>query len=122
MASTLSKQNYRSRPATVGDETRKERAKLMLICTNCGSTHAQANADSRALGLREEFETGGYVCCQMAAWADEQWLAWSEAAHEDGRSMEEATQPLEVGESEPDLTPVLMKLKKTLKRGGAQLH
>jgi hypothetical protein len=30
------------------------------------------------------------------AWADEQWLAWAEAAAEDGRSEEEATKRLEV--------------------------
>jgi hypothetical protein len=23
-----------------------------------------------------------YTCCQISEWADEQWLAWSSAAHE----------------------------------------
>jgi hypothetical protein len=51
------------------------------------------------LGFRDEFESGDYTCCQVVAWADEQWLAWSEAAEEDGKSGEEATTPLEIAES-----------------------
>lgn len=94
----------------------------MLICANCGCTHAQAEADSRALGLSEEFDIGVHFCCQMAAWADEQWLAWSEAAQEDGRSMEEATLPLEVSETEVNLSPALVSLKKALKRTDGYFH
>jgi len=91
----------------------------MLICTNCGSTHSQANADSLALGLHEEFADGAYVCCQIAAWADEQWLAWSEAAQQDCTHMEGATRPLEVSESQAKESLVLIKLRKVLKRRNA---
>jgi len=90
--------------------------KRMLICANCGSTRSQATADSRALGLQSEFEGGSYHCCQIVAWADEQWLAWSEAAQADGHSMQEATKPLEISANDPELQPVLVKLKKNLKR------
>jgi hypothetical protein len=71
----------------------------MTICRNCGCTAAQAAADALALGFLDEFKTGAYSCCQLVAWADEQWLAWSEAAAEDGKSEEEATKPLEIAES-----------------------
>lgn len=66
--------------------------------------------------MQAEFENGSYDCCQVVAWADEQWLAWSEAAQEDGHCMQEATLPLEISANDPDLQPVLVKLKKNLKR------
>ena len=71
----------------------------MTICKNCGCTAAQAAVDAFALGFLDAFEAGAYSCCQVTAWADEQWLAWSEAAAEDGKSEEEATKPLEIAES-----------------------
>jgi hypothetical protein len=53
--------------------------------TNCGHTESQVVADARALGLLEEFQCGVDTCCQIAAWADEQSLAWFEATTEDSR-------------------------------------
>ena len=44
-----------------------------------------------ALGLNDEFERGFYSCCQLVAWADEQWLAWTEAALEDGKPLDKVT-------------------------------
>jgi len=70
----------------------------MAICRNCGSTPSQAAADAWVVGFQQEFQAGVYTCCQVVAWADEQWLAWTEAAAEDGRSEEEATKCLEVVE------------------------
>jgi hypothetical protein len=45
--------------------------------------------------LQGELQNGFYSCCQIAAWADEQWLAWLEAAHQDGKSADDVTRPLE---------------------------
>lgn len=70
----------------------------MTVCRNCGCTTLQATADAQVLGFRDEFESGAYTCCQVVTWADEQWLAWSEAAEEDGKSGEEATKFLEIAE------------------------
>jgi hypothetical protein len=39
------------------------------------------------LGLVRELQRGIYTCCQIVAWADEQWLAWAEAARQDGKSL-----------------------------------
>lgn len=68
----------------------------MTICRQCGCTPAQATADALVLGFQDEYRAGIYNCCQVVAWADEQWIAWTEAAVEDGKSEEEATKPLEV--------------------------
>ena len=45
----------------------------------------------------------------MVTWADEQWLAWAEAAAEDGKSEEEATKPLEVVEC-PGVVPIRLRV------------
>ena len=55
-----------------------------------------------ALDLNDEFENGLYSCCQLVTWADEQWFAWTEAALEDGRPLDEVTKPLEIHEVEPE--------------------
>jgi hypothetical protein len=68
----------------------------MTKCRNCGCTISQAAAGALALGFEDEFAAGAYSCCQVAAWADEQWFAWSEAAVEDGKSEEQATKSIEV--------------------------
>ena len=60
----------------------------MIICKECGSTPSQAATDATALSLQNEFKAGAYSCCQLIVWADEQWLAWSEAAIEDRQSAE----------------------------------
>ena len=52
-------------------------------CETCGRTECEAIADAKTLGLYEELQSGVYTCCQIAAWADEQWLAWSEAANDE---------------------------------------
>ena len=83
----------------------------MTICRNCGCTASQAAADALVLGFQDEFKAGLYTCCQVVAWADEQWLAWAEAAAEDGKSEEDATKPLEVIES-PDIVRVRLRLNR----------
>jgi len=67
------------------------------------------------LGLNDEFERGLYSCCQLVAWADEQWLAWIEAASEDGKPVDKATKPLEINEAEPE--PVLVRLRSQRQQG-----
>ena len=59
---------------------------MTYICRVCGCTEAQAIADARTLGFQRELQSGFYTCCQIATWADEQWLAWLEAADQDGKS------------------------------------
>lgn len=81
----------------------------MNVCRFCGCTESQARADAIVLGLNDEFERGLYSCCQLVAWADEQWLAWIEAASEDGKPVDKATEPLEIREAE--LEPVLVRLR-----------
>ena len=49
-------------------------------------------------GLSKEFASGIYTCCQVVQWADEQWLAWLDAAAQDGKMAEEA-RPLEISEA-----------------------
>jgi hypothetical protein len=73
---------------------------MSYTCRTCGGTESQAIADARTLGLQRELQNGLYNCCQIAAWADEQWLAWLEAAEEDGKSADAVTQPLEYDDTE----------------------
>lgn len=87
----------------------------MNVCRLCGCTESQAKADATVLGLNDEFETGLYSCCQLVAWADEQWLAWMEAASEDGKPVDEVTQPLEIHEGEPE--PALVRLRSERQQG-----
>lgn len=75
-------------------------------CTKCGRTDFQITADAKTLGLLQEFQSGVYTCCQIVAWADEQWLAWTEAAEQDGRPVDDVTKPLEAGEAEAVFVPV----------------
>ena len=70
------------------------------VCRQCGSKEADARADARAVGFRVEFLAGEYSCCQVVQWADEQWIAWQEAALEDGKVVEEAMLPLEISEQD----------------------
>lgn len=79
------------------------------VCRNCGSTEALAAADARALGILNEFLAGVYTCCQTVQWADEQWLAWQDAACEDGKDPEEVTNALKF---EPDSLLVPVHIKK----------
>jgi hypothetical protein len=66
------------------------------ICRGCGCSKFEATADAQTLGLEEGFRSGTYTCCQIVGWADEQWLAWVEAAIEDGKPVDEVTKPLEI--------------------------
>jgi hypothetical protein len=65
------------------------------ICRSCGSTESQIVDDARTLGLLKELQSGIYTCCQIVVWADEQWLAWVEAAEEDSKAVDDVTRPLE---------------------------
>ena len=60
-------------------------------CTICGRTESQVAGDAKTLGLLQEFQSGVYTCCQVAEWADEQWLAWFEATQEDSRLVDNMT-------------------------------
>ena len=84
----------------------EDRTRINSLCRSCGCNEAQAAADAKALGLRDEFQAGINTCCQVVQWADEQWLAWLEAADEDGKTTEEVTRPLEIRESEMLFGPV----------------
>ena len=64
------------------------------ICRHCGCTAVQAIDDAKSLGFGRELQNGTYTCCQVVAWADEQWLAWMEAAEEDGMSPDGLTSPV----------------------------
>jgi hypothetical protein len=59
---------------------------MSRICTVCGYSESGVIADARALGLEEGFRSGSYSCCQIARWADEQWLAWLQAIREDAEA------------------------------------
>ena len=87
----------------------------MNVCRFCGYTESQARADARVLGLNDEFESGLHSCCQLAVWADEQWLAWIEAASEDGKPVDKVTKPLEIHEAEPE--PVLVRVRSERRQG-----
>jgi len=89
----------------------------MNICGFCGCTESQARADAMALGLNDEFEKGLYSCCQLVAWADEQWCAWTEAASEDGKPLDQATKPIEIHEAEP----VLVRVRNKRQQGNKSL-
>jgi hypothetical protein len=73
-----------------------DQTRIDAVCMRCGCKEARAAEDARALGLLEDFLVGIYTCCQIVQWADEQWLAWQEAGHEDGKEPEEVTRPLEI--------------------------
>jgi hypothetical protein len=75
-------------------------------CTSCGRSESQIIADAKALGLQQEVQSGIYTCCQISEWADEQWSAWFEAAHEDATYADEVTRRHRFGEVEPALVPV----------------
>ena len=52
-----------------------------------------------------------YSCCQIVAWADEQWLAWFEATQEDSRLVDNMTgrPQLAEGDREGVLVPVRLR-------------
>ena len=79
------------------------------LCRHCGCTEVQVGEDARWLSLAQEFRTGRYTCCQIVAWADEQWLAWMEAAEQDGISPEMFLGPTEAEGVEASTVPVIRR-------------
>lgn len=75
-------------------------------CAICCRSDSQVIADARALGLLQEFQCGRYTCCQISEWADEQWLAWSKAAHEDANYTDESHGARRLDGAEPVLVPI----------------
>ena len=69
-------------------------------------------ADARTIGFETDFQNGFYNCCQIAAWADEQWLAWLEAAHQDGKPADDITRPLECDDAE-DVVPIVVRYRQS---------
>ena len=75
-------------------------------CNVCGCTEAESLTDAKTLGLRQEFESGIYTCCQIAAWAHEQWVAWFEATSEDANRGSYTTATADYEERDAALVPV----------------
>jgi len=75
-------------------------------CTICGRSDSQVIADAKTLGLLQEFQCGIYTCCQISEWADEQWLAWSDAAYEDANQADGPDTPPRANGTGPVLVPV----------------
>lgn len=75
-------------------------------CTICGRSESQVIADAKALGLLREFQCGMYACCQISEWADEQWVAWSKAAHENANYSDGRDNPAGADGAGPVLVPV----------------
>jgi hypothetical protein len=59
---------------------------MSRICTVCGYSESRVIGEARALGLEEGFAERLYSCCQIARWADEQWLAWLQAIREEAEA------------------------------------
>jgi hypothetical protein len=78
-------------------------------CAKCGRTESQTTADAKTLGLLPELQCGVYTCCQMAEWADEQWLAWVEATQQDSQLIDDVRIGSEFRESEVVLVPVRLR-------------
>ena len=79
---------------------------MISKCRLCGCTEADSIADAKTLGLEEEIQNGVYTCCQIAAWAHEQWLAWFEATKEDAKRGCEKTVRADYEKAEMALVPV----------------
>jgi hypothetical protein len=78
-------------------------------CKKCGRVEAQIIADAKTLGLLQELQSGVYTCCQISEWADEQWLAWSQATQEDNKGIDDLTIRPEFGETDAVLVPVRLR-------------
>ena len=78
-------------------------------CRKCGRTEVETTANAKTLGLWQEFQNGMYTCCQIAEWADEQWLAWFEATQEDRERVNDVTIHPELGEDGVMLVPVRLR-------------
>jgi hypothetical protein len=82
---------------------------MSKMCSKCGYTEHRAVKDAKALGLEKELKGGFYTCCQIAQWADEQWLAWLQAAEEDCKRDQDVMQP---ESSDPQVVLVPVRLRK----------
>ena len=80
-----------------------------MPCKQCGRTDAQITADAKTLGLLQEFQSGLYTCCQIAEWADEQWLAWFEATQEDSKLVDDIASRPGIDDSECVFVPVRLR-------------
>jgi hypothetical protein len=78
-------------------------------CTKCGRTEFQITADAKTLGLLQEFQSGVYTCCQIAEWADEQWLAWFEATQEDNKLVDDMISRPDYEETQLVFVPVRLR-------------
>ena len=87
----------------------------MNVCRVCGCTELQVRTAARVLGFNDEFERGLYSCCQLVAWADEQWRAWIGAASKGGKLVDGVRKPLELNEAE--LEPILVRVRKRRQQG-----
>jgi hypothetical protein len=76
------------------------------VCRTCGRSESLTIADAKAIGLQQEFERGIYTCCQIAAWAEEQSIAWFEATHEWCIPADEVSASVELNQTEAELVPV----------------
>jgi hypothetical protein len=76
------------------------------MCKFCGCTESEAIADARTIGVEQEFQSGIYTCCQIADWAQEQWLAWVEATEQDAEHAGEVMKEPELDEAQGILVPV----------------
>ena len=70
-----------------------DQGRMSGVCDSCKCNHLQARLYARTLDFEDEFLGGMYSCCQVVEWSEEQWLAWREAAREDGKTIEELTPP-----------------------------
>ena len=87
----------------------------MNVCRVGECTKLQVRTAARVLGFNDEFERGLYSCCQLIAWADEQWRAWIGAASQDGKLVDRARRPLELNEAESE--PILVRVRKQRQQG-----
>jgi hypothetical protein len=75
-------------------------------CTLCGYTEAESVADAKTLGLYGEFQSGVYTCCQIRAWAQEQWSAWVQVRNEDSSCGYDKTVRTDYRQEDAVLVPV----------------
>lgn len=74
-------------------------------CRECGCTESEVIADAKTIGVYEQFQSGVYTCCQITAWAYEQWSAWFEAINRDANFSNEVTANAEL-QPEAAVVPV----------------
>ncbi len=88
----------------------KDQNRMSGVCNSCGCDRAQAVLYARAIDFEAEFLAGLYDCCQVVQWSEEQWLAWREAACEDGKTIDEVMPAL--GSEEPEKAFVKVQIRR----------